>query len=140
MSDDNISQVVLEKINEGFRANSESFEGLRQDINEISQAVHQLNLEIVALKGNVAAVKTETTEARADVQKLEEKVAELEAKARELELSIEVAKSATPRHLPERVAVIESSLNSVKKFGWFMVTAFAGLFIKTIWDLTQGGG
>ena len=139
MSDDNISQVVLEKIREGFQANSECFTSLQRDINEISQAVHQLNLEIVALKGNVEAVKSETTEARADVQKLESKCAELEAKQMTIELSLKAMESVQPKHLPERVAVMESNLNSVKKFGWFMVTAFTGLIIKALWDMMGQG-
>ncbi len=142
MSDDNVSSGLIEvisKIDNGFKENQKSFQGLRGEIDKIATEVRQLTVDIVELKGNVAAVKNEATEARADVNKLENKVAELEAKAKELELAVEVAKSATPRHLPERVAVIENSLASVKKFGWFMVTAFAGLAIKALWDLMQTG-
>jgi len=140
MSDDNLGRSILEKIDEGFRENQESFSSLRGEIDKIATEVRQLTVDIVELKGNVAAVKNEATEARADVNKLEMKVAELEAKAKELELAVEVAKSATPRHLPERVAVIENSLNSVKRFGWFMVTAFAGLAAKALWDLMRMAG
>ena len=136
----NLNQMVLERIDRGFRENQESFAIIRGDIEKIATEVNQLKLEIGLLRGNVDAVSATTAEARADVEKLEKKMSELEAKAKELELAVEVAKSATPRHLPERVAVIESSLNSVKKFGWFMVTAFAGLAIKALWDLMRVAG
>jgi len=143
MSDDNISRGIIEvinKIDNGFKDNQENFTNLRGDLERIDAQVRQLNVDIVELKVNVTAVKNEATEARADVNKLENKVAELEAKAKELELAVEVAKSATPRHLPERVAVIENSLNSVKRFGWFMVTAFAGLAAKAFWDILRMAG
>ncbi len=141
MSDDlDLSRRVLERIDRGFRENQESFSNIRSDIEKIATEVTQLKLEIGLLRGNVDAVSATTAEARADVEKLEKKMVELEAKAKELELAVEVAKSATPRHLPERVAVIENSLNSVKRFGWFMVTAFTGLAVKALWDLMRVAG
>ena len=141
MSDDlDLSRRVLERIDQGFRENQESFSNIRSDIEKIATEVTQLKLEIGLLRGNVDAVSATTAEARADVEKLERKMAELEAKAKELELAVEVAKSATPRHLPERVAVIENSLSSVKRFGWFMVTAFTGLAVKALWDLMRVAG
>jgi chromosome segregation ATPase len=142
--DDNISLLsrsILEKIDHGFKENQESFVSLRRELDKIASEVRQLTVDIVELKGNVAVVKNEAFEARSDVSKLEHKVSRLENKAKELELAVEIARTATPRHLPERVAVIESSLAGVKKLGWFVMASSTGLIIKAMWDvLTMGSG
>ena len=116
MSDD-INRTVLEAIKDGFSQSHRSFDKINEEMSKISEAVNQLNLEIQVLKGNVAAVENSTVEARDDLKQLEMKVAELERKGSELAIAVEIAKSATPRHLPERVAVIEKSIESIRKFG-----------------------
>ena len=138
MSDD-INRTVLEAIKDGFAQSRTSFDKINDEISKISEAVNQLNLEIQVLKGNVAAVENSTTEARDDLKQLESKVAELERKASELSIAVEIAKRATPRHLPERVAIMESSMASIKKFGWIAMTGMSGLVIKAIWDMIKVG-
>jgi septation ring formation regulator EzrA len=138
MSDD-ASRTVLEAIKEGFSQSRSSFDKINDEISKISEALNQLNIEIQVLKGNVAAVENSTTEARDDLKQLEAKVVELERKASALSIAVEIAKSATPRHLPERVAIIENSMASIKKFGWIAMTGVTGLVIKAIWDLMKVG-
>ena len=139
MSDD-INRSVLEAIKDGFSQSHRSFDKINEEMTKISEAVNQLNLEIQVLKGNVAAVENSTTEARDDLKQLESKVAELERKASDLALAVEIAKQQQPKHLPERVAIIEASMASIKKLGWFMTTAFVGLAIKAIWDMMRVAG
>lgn len=138
MSDD-INRTVLEAIKDGFSQSHRSFDKINDEMSKISEAVNQLNLEIQVLKGNVAAVENSTTEARDDLKQLESKVAELERKGSELAIAVEIAKSATPRHLPERVAVIEKSIESIRKFGWMAMTGMVGLVIKAVWDMIRAG-
>mgnify|MGYP001324677240 FL=1 len=138
MSDD-INRTVLEAIKDGFSQSHRSFDKINDEMSKISEAVNQLNLEIQVLKGNVAAVENSTTEARDDLKQLESKVAELERKGSELAIAVEIAKSATPRHLPERVAVIEKSIEGIRKFGWMAMTGMVGLVIKAVWDMIRAG-
>ena len=138
MSDD-INRTVLEAIKDGFQQSHKSFDKINDEMSKISEAVNQLNLEIQVLKGNVAAVENSTTEARDDLKQLEAKVAELEKKGADLAIAVEIAKSATPIRLPERVAVIEKSIESIRKFGWMAMTGMVGLVIKAIWDMIRVG-
>jgi chromosome segregation ATPase len=138
MSDD-INRTVLEAIKDGFSQSHRSFDKINEEMSKISEAVNQLNLEIQVLKGNVAAVENSTVEARDDLKQLEMKVAELERKGSELAIAVEIAKNSTPRHLPERVAVIEKSIESIRKFGWMAMTGMVGLVIKAVWDMIRAG-
>lgn len=136
---DDMNRTLLEAINYGFSQSHTQIDKLSNELAKISAAVAELNTEIQVLKGTVEQVEKSTIVAQDDLKELERRMRELEIKAHDLTIAVEIAKSATPMHLPERVAVIESSISRMNKLAMGMLTAFLALAVKAVWDLLRAG-
>lgn len=134
---DEMNRTLLEAINIGFSRSHEQIDKLGTELAKVSAAVAELNTEIQVLKGNVEQVEKSTNTAQDDLKELERRMRELERKAHDLSLAVEIAKSATPMHLPERVAIMENSVARMNKVGMGMAMAFLSLAAKALWDLLR---
>ena len=145
---DELSKTAVEflhsAIKDGFTKSESSFQNMDAAIERIRTEIQQLTVRIERITTEVKQLESGSKEQREEMLRLENKLAAVEKKQSELELEVNLSirqfQSDVPRDLNARVAIMEASQASTKKLGWFMVTAFTGLVIKTLWDLMSVTG